>query len=250
MTTTKTELYEAAPFTSGNPDSILAGVWRQILKDLQLDDAILLERISMYTDTLKNIPAKRKAQIRGNLRTDVYKENLTWYSFTKNIRVLGATALLMEFHCKHISRHSKHSLRVELNDNFFDKKKPGEDEDVSPMSAFLSEIMFNLHIDYTMFEMLLELFMRRSNMEYSPQARNDLRAYFRKEFRSPKMSWKSLVKGLSFLCIMEVKMTITLYYGTLSETKHTYEFKLGDIEDIIEDDRVDTGNMKGTPHES
>lgn len=236
----KTELYEAAPFTSGSPDSILAGVWRQILKDMRIDDAILLERISMYVETLKEVPQKRRTQIRGNMRTDVYKENLTWYSFTKNLRILGATSIKMEFRCKHISRYSRHSLLVELNDNFVNKKDENDDGP-SPMSAFLSEIMFNLQIDYTMFEMLLELFMRRSNMEYSPQTRNDLRAYFRKEFRSPKMSWKSLVKGLSFLCILEVDMHITLYYGTLHETKHRYKFKLGDIEDIIEDDRVDTG---------
>lgn len=243
MTTKSTELIEAEPFTSGNPDSVLAGVWRQVVKDLQMDDAILLERISMYVDTLKGVPPKRRAQIRGNMRTDIFKENLTWYTFCKNLRILGANVIRIDFKCKHIARRSHHTLMSMLTDDFVNKKENEDDGTPSPMSTFLAEVMFNLNVDYPMFEMLLELFMRRSNMEYSPQNRNDLRAYFRKEFKSPKMSWKSLIKGLSFLCILEVELAVILTYPSGSETTHNYKFKLGDIEDIIEDDRIDTGTI-------
>ena len=77
--------------------------------------------------------------------------------------------------------------------------------------------------------------MRRTTMEHSPQSNNDLRAYVRKEFKSPKMSWNSLIKGFSFLCILNVKMHVTLTQSFGFKSIHTYQFALADLEDFREE---------------
>lgn len=237
MTTKSTELIEAEPFTTGKPDSILAGVWRQILKDLQIDNSMLYEKISMYADRLKQVPLKRRIQIRGNMRTDAFKENLTWYTFTKNLRALSADQITMVFDCQHIRRKSTHEFVVILNDDFATKKDSDDpDPNVpSPLSAFFAKVIHDLEVDYKMFELLLELYMRRTMMDQSAQSKNDLRAYVRKEFRSNKMSWNSLIKGLSFLCILDVKLKVTLHNSFGYNTEHKYHFMLGDIDSFKEE---------------
>ena len=232
MSTKSTELCEAETFTSGNPDSVLAGVWRQILKDLKIDNAMLYEKISMYTETLTKVPPKRRTQIRGNMRTDVHKEALTWYTFTKNLRALNVSLLTIEFECKHIRQTSNHVLITQLNDDFAVKEKDSEDsEEPSPLSAFFAEMRFKLGVDYAAFEALLDYYMVRSGMEYTTTSKNEQRAYFRKEFKASKMSWKSLIKGFVFLCVREVKISITLTYGYGMETQHKYSFVLGTLDE-------------------
>lgn len=237
MSTKSTELIEAEPFTTGKPDSILAGVWRQILRDQNVDNAMLFEKISMYTDRLTQVPVKRRAQIRGNMRTDAFKDNLTWYTFCKNLRALSIDKVTMTFDCKHIRRTSRHVLEVPLNDDFVTKKdsEDGPSNEPSPLSAFFAKVLYDLGVDYKMFEILLELYMRRTMMDHSPQSKNDLRAYVRKEFRSNKMSWNSLIKGFSFLCILNVELVVTLHHSFGFQTNHTYKFVLGDIDDFREE---------------
>lgn len=241
MTTKSTELIHADPFTSGKPDSILAGLWRQILRDQKIDNAMLYEKISMYADGLTKVPFKRRAQIRGNMRTDAFKENLTWYTFTKNLRAIHVSSISIEFECRHVRRSSSHTLTVELNDDFAvkDKGTSVDEAEASPLSHFFAEVMFNLGIDYSMFEILLEIYMRRTTTEHSPQSKNDLRAYFRKEFRSTKMSWNSLIKGFSFMCILNVKMHVTLTQSFGFKSSHVYAFALADLDDFNEEKEKD-----------
>lgn len=241
MATIPTELAEAAPFTSGKAGRVLAGIWRTILKDKKIDNAMIYEKISIYCDSLTQTTLKRRAQIRGNMRTDALKEDLTLYTFTKNLRALSVQSLEIEFTLKHIRRSSKHILTIPLNDDYVNKSKDGEGEE-SPLGPFLAEVMFNLGIDYSLFETLLELYMRRTASSISPEAKNDLRAYFRKEFRSTKMSWASLIKGFVFLCVLDVDMKITLTQAYNFKSTHNFKFSLAFIEDFSEiKDKEDVG---------
>jgi hypothetical protein len=77
------------------------------------------------------------AQVRGNLRTDVGKEAMTWYTFTKCLRVLGTDHLVIDFLLYQLRQTSQHSLQTVLDDSFYtdksdkergDKKQSAEDK--------------------------------------------------------------------------------------------------------------------------
>lgn len=195
----------------------------------------------MYADSLTTLTPKKRAQIRGNMRTDVLKANLTWYTFTKNLRVLNAKNIQFDFNCKHIRRHSNHTLIVDLNDDFVTKSKEDESDVPSPLGPFFAQMMFDLGIDYPMFETLLEFFIYRTGGVNTPQGRNDTRAYIRKEFRSPKMSWISLIKGFTFLCVMEVTMNIRVTYSYGIVSNHRYRFALGDLDHKPSKEEIENG---------
>lgn len=228
MVTMTTELKKAEPFISGKPESVLAGVWRTILKDQRIDNALVIERITAYCESLEQVSVKRRAQIRGNMRTDAFKDGLTLYTFSKLLRALSVDEVQFDFHCKHLRRTSAHRLTLPITDDFVDKKEREEDVK-SPLGPFLAKMMFDLGVDYSMFEALLEFYMRRTMKTCTPKTRNDLRAYFRKEFRSDKMSWNSLINGFNFLCVVMVNMTITLKYKYDFRTTHTYKFTLSEL---------------------
>lgn len=197
----------------------------------------MVEKITHYTDSLVGLDQKRKSQIKGNIRADILKDSLTWYTFRKNVRTLGAVKMHFTFKCKHTKRDSVHELTEELDDDFVKKDKEEKD---SPLSGFFAKVQYDLGVDYKTFELLLEHFMRRRIPieDQGPQNKNDLRAYFRKEFKSNRMSWNSLVKGFDFLCVLECEMVLLISYKHEGITStHTYKFALSEMEDHKRQDK-------------
>lgn len=223
---------------SGGVDSILAGLWRKVLADLEVDDAVLLDRIDRYSKKVTEGFPERAAQIRGNLRTDVYKDAMTWYTFTKCLRVLSVEYFEIDFTLKHLRSTTMHRLKVKLDDSFFiDEKENDEKDPKEPtvLSVFFNEILHQLNVGVNLFEALLEQYMRRAKVTVNVRNRTHIRGYLKKDFSAPKMSWKSFVKGMIFLCVLEMDMKLVLHHRKNYLTAHDYRVILSDVEDYIEE---------------
>lgn len=223
---------------SGGVDSILAGLWRKVLQDLEVDDAALLDRIDRYSKKVTTNFPDRAAQIRGNLRTDVYKEAMTWYTFTKCLRVLGVEYFEIDFTLKHLRSITTHRLKVKLDDTFFEDEKDSEEKDTKDptvLSVFFNEILHQLNVGVHLFEALLEQYMRRAKVTANIRNRTHIRGYLKKDFSAPKMSWKSFVKGMIFLCVLAMDLKMTLHHRKNYQTTHDYRVVLSDTEDYIEE---------------
>lgn len=231
-----------APLQTGGVDSILAGLWRKVLNDLDIDDSTILDKIDRYSKKVTKDFPERSAQIRGNLRTDVNKDAMTWYTFTKCLRVIGVEYFEIEFKLHHLRMVSSHVLRVKLDDHFFLSDEEEKDpKEPTALSVFFKDMLHQLSIGVTMFESLLEHYMRREKVAINLRNKTHIRGYLKKDFSAPKMSWKSFVKGMVFLCVLKMDMHLILHLRRNQITEHDYEVVLGDMEDYTEELKNELG---------
>lgn len=229
---------------TGGVDSILAGLWRKILIDLDVDDSTLLDKIDRYSKKATKDQPERAAQIRGNLRTDVNKEAMTWYTFTKCLQVLGVEYMEIKFTLHHLRMNSIHLLTVPLNEKMLIADEDDEEKDPKEptlLSTFFKGILHNLGVGVNMFESLLEQYMRREKVSINLRNKTHIRGYLKKDFSAPKMSWKSFVKGMIFLCVLKMNMEASLRLRKNQLSTHHYEVLLGDVEDYNEELKNELG---------
>lgn len=229
------------PIYTGAEDSTLAGIWRKILNDLQIPDEAIADRIDSYAEKVtKNFPEKL-SQIRGNLRIDVTKAAMTWFTFTKCLRMLGVEHFEMEFTLHHLRKTSVHTLHVSLEDNFFESEKEKDDKTPSVLSSFFKSIQHDLGVGVTMFEALLEDYMRQEKLVMNLRNKTNVRGYLKKDFSSPKMSWRNFMKAMVFLCVLKSDIKLTLVFPKGVTSTHEYKILLGDMEDYSLEMKNDLG---------
>lgn len=227
---------------TGGADSILAGLWRKILLDLDVDDSTLLDKIDRYSKKATLEQPERAAQIRGNLRTDVNKDAMTWYTFTKCLQMLGVEYMEIKFTLHHLRMTSIHTLQVPLDGVMLVADEEDKDpKEPSLLSVFFKGILHNLEVGVIMFESLLEQYMRREKVSINLQNKTHIRGYLKKDFSAPKMSWKSFIKGMIFLCVLKINLEASLRLRKNQLTIHHYEVILGDQEDYNEEIKNELG---------
>ena len=165
MATETIMFQEPGRISSGSADSILAGVWRQILSDLNVDNTLLSDRINKYAERVTKACPEKLPQVRGNLRTDVGKTSMTWFTLTKNLRVLDVSFVSIKFTCRHVHRNSEHILGEVLNDPDLDAvdddDEKSEKTEPNTLSLFFNDVLHNLGVGVIMFEELLNRFLQR-----------------------------------------------------------------------------------------
>ena len=216
---------------TGTADSILAGLWRQIKKELGVDDAKVESLIDSYTVVLcKNHPEER-TQVRGNLRSELSKETMTWKAFMKGIKVLRAKRVEIAFVLHHVTLISTHTLVLDLQESDqSDEEAPKRNQ----LSDFFHNVMNDLGIDLGKFDKLLGGYMVRSKIPITTKNRTHLRGNLKKELLGPKLTWRSLIKGFNFLCVVKFEIRLKLFLRNLAPTEHHRVVVLNDIEDFEE----------------
>lgn len=219
---------------SGDPDSLLAAIWKRILIDYRFDEAMLTERVTRYAEGIDFLPERKRLQLRGNMLVDVNRHTMTWYTFTKNLRILNATELRMSMHCHHLRRTSDQVLTCALTDDYLMKEEKPDNNTPNEIALFFRGMCDNLGLDIEMFDILLDLYMARNGLiAASPQEKLSLKSYIRKEFRAPRMSWATLMKAFNFLCVQRVELIARLSYGYKEDTTHHYHFQLDKLDNLF-----------------
>ncbi len=231
--------------SSGSADSILAGIWRQILNDLKVDNALLSDRINKYAERVTKSCPDKLPQVRGNLRTDVGKTTMTWFTLTKNLRVLDMSFISIKMTCRHVHRNSEHLLGERLTDPDPEFLDLDEDKDnrtePNTLSLFLQDVLRNLGVGVIMFEELLNRFLQRNKLDLNARNRTNVRGYLKKDFYAPRMTWKTIIKAMNFLCVTIIEFDITLTSRKGRVTKHRYVAQISNIEDFAEELKTGRG---------
>lgn len=238
---TENAITQRGPLLAGGVDSILAGLWRKILLDLDIDDSTLLDKIDRYSKKITPGQPDRSAQIRGNLRTDINKDAMTWYTFTKCLKMLGVEYLEIKFTLHHLRLKSLHTIRVAMDKIDVEEETEKDPKEPSALSIFFKGIMHNLGVGLTLFESLLEQYMRREKITVNLRNMTHIRGYLKKDFFAPKMSWKSFVKGMVFLCVLKMDLEATLKLRKDQISIHNYQVLLGDLEDYNQELKNELG---------
>lgn len=239
--TIETTIHQRPPLFNGGADSVLAGLWRKILRDLSIDETTLLDKVDKYSKELTASTPEKAAQVRGNLRTDINKEDMTWFTFLKCLRLLGAEKLRFDLKLSHTQGKSDHSLSVSLKELSEDTEKESDVKKQNDLSIFFKGILNKLNVGVTLFETLLEQYMRREKVTINVRNTTHIRGYLKKDFFAPKMSWKSFIKGMMFLAVVKMEITATLEFKKAKMTEHIYSVLLGEIDDYESDGAPNPG---------
>lgn len=224
---------------SGTADAILAGIWRIILKDLDIDPARLYDLVASYASTMTNLDPQKRSQWHGNVLSDLRNDQMTWRTFKRGPMILKAKRVTMEFVLHHYRFKTKHSFIMEYGA----PDEPEEPIDANgekmptELSVFFNSIMEELGVSVTEFNRLLSSYMRRMKIPITPSNRTYIRGNFKKEFTGLRLSWASFIRGLDFLTVPSFDLTVTIEYKGRRERKssHTTNVILNDISDMLAD---------------
>lgn len=228
------------PITSGTADAALAGVWRKILTDLGIDPVRLDDLVYQYTRKMTHVDVNKRTQWYGNVTSDLKEGSITWSTFLRGPKALGAEKMVMEFILHHRWVRTRHVLIIHYG-------PPNEPEEVlgpkgekppTELYLFFTRILKDLEVSVEKFNDLLTCYMRRIlRVENTPVNRSFLRGNYKKNFTDPRLSWANFIKGLDFLTIPELDLNITITFGGKrgKTTHHHVHILINEIKDMLVD---------------
>ena len=214
---------------TGTADSILAGLWRQIKKELSVDDVKIESLVDSYATLIHPKNHEDRIQFRGNLRSELSKDTMTWKTFMKGIRVLRVVKMEIYFTLHHVTLVSQHKLTIDLSSQ--EEEEPKRNQ----LSNFFHTLLNDLGVDLGKFDRLLASYMYRALIPITTKNRTHIRGNLKKELLGPKLTWRSLIKGFNFLCVVKFDMRLRLFIKNLAPTEHVRTVILNDIDDFQED---------------
>lgn len=196
--------------------------------------------MEQYSRRMTYMTPQKRTSWYGNVSPDLIGPSITWMTFLRGPRVLGAKKMTLEFVLKHRFVRTRHTLIIEYGkpDEPEEVLLPNGDKPPTELGLFFPRIMFDLGVTPSIFNDLLTSYMRRIlRVESTPNNRSYLRGNFRKTFIEPRLSWTNFIKGLDFLTIPEFDLNITIETGGRRGkiTHHHERIVLNEISDMLVD---------------
>ncbi len=224
---------------SGTADTVLAGLWRIILKDERIDPARLDDLINQYSRKMTNVDAQTRTQWYGNVASDLKADQMTWRTFKRGPMVLGAkrmeiTLILHHLNCR--TRH-KYVLHYPPPDQSEEIDTGDGGKQATELSIFYAQILMNLDVSVGTLNRLLRTYMQRRHMRITPANSTYMRGNLKKEIIGKRLSWASFVKGIDLLTVPRFGVEIALFYDNRHKktTYHGTTITLNDIKDMLAD---------------
>lgn len=218
---------------SGTADAVLAGIWRKICYDLDIDDARLDDLILGYTKKMTYNDAQKRSQDYGNWSSDLRQGQMTWTTFLRGPRCLNVKRMSMEFKLHHLRYSSYHTLVKEYPPPGVMVEETETADTVTELSQFLMQIMHDLGVTISKISELLNVFVRRQTRLSGTKP--SLKGNVKKEFFNPRLSWANFIRALDFLTIPSFDLKITLeFYGKRKKvTYHRMSIVINTVEDLL-----------------
>lgn len=240
---------------SGTADAVLSGMWRQIMRDYQIEEGRIDDLIFEYSNKMTHLDANKRQQFRGNVPSDLRKDTMSWRAFVVGLMILGTTEFEVRLRLHHLNSMTEHAFTK----TFPPPDQPGQDDDEEEMdeskaelkprtdlSMFFSGILNDLAISISQFDHLLGNYMIRMRVPMTARNRTHVRGNLKKELMGRRLSWASLVKGLNFLKVTRFDFILTLKFKNGRESVHQRLIILNDREDLIEEIRLGEEALRAT----
>lgn len=218
--------------SSGVSDAVLSAMFRQIKADYNIDDTRIDDLVENFSRKMTHLPIEKRLHWRGNVPSDLKKDTMTWRTFVRGIRALGALGFDLDFALKHKSGIiTQHRFIKEL-------PKPDEMEDesdeetgkksVTDLHLFYMQIMNELGISFIMFDDLVRLCVNRITSKTANKG--NARGNLKKDLLRERLSWANFIKGLVLLNITEFEFKITLKFKRSRTSTHKRKIYLPEYE--------------------
>jgi hypothetical protein len=212
---------------TGGPESILATMYRQILKDLNIPK----HRFEVLARNFVNSPKFNADNREINLYKDLMNINVKWKSFIRGLQALNAKEVNFIF--KLVDRDNNRSTHKELI-QFLPECKivSNPNKDISNTGVILASIFHRVLLERNItserFDMYLVDYFANQVNDSDIVVRNvaTVRGNVRKECFRDNMTWQVFIKALAFIQIVKFDMEIELIHQYMKPTIHRREIIL------------------------
>lgn len=182
---------------SGAPDSVLAGLFSQILKDLSVDNARFEDCVYEYARKISNTTDLKKiSSTHGNIVNRFRRNVMTWNVFVKGISTLGVRRMEIALTVRTVDDvETVAAASLDFIPEIVAKDvKMKYSEDILP--SLVGQIQNNLGIDGPRLSDLLRIHINECYRDSPPNTHTNIKNGFRKDLTSRPMSWKFLIRAL------------------------------------------------------
>lgn len=236
---------------TGEPDAVLAGVWRQIMRNYGMDFARLDDLVTDYSKLMTFMTPEKQSQYRGNVLSDLKGERMTWGTFLRGIRCLKMQKMDFILHLHHLNYITEHTLTKEFAPPDVDIdaiRLPNGEKPPTELYYLYTSIRHDLGISVSDVQHLLTKYMVRCRIPLTPKNKTSVRGNIKKDLFMERLSWANLIRGLNFLEIVKFEVEIVLYPKKGKSTRHRRVIILNDPQDLREELEAidDKGSLSDT----
>lgn len=224
-------------------DSVLPALYRNIIKDLGIEEGRFLVNIDKYVrKTIEPENFKEVSSIRGNLRKELLRSVMTWKVFIRGLKVINIRQFVFTVKAEVTrkpwedgSTEAYVAYRIVLDEKIkIEDSKVITDTDSVLASAF-REIMFIMGVTPQKFMMLIADYIVKANVPTNMREVSSTRGNLKKELFKKAITWKVFVKGLSFLHVRRFIITIGLHHWNGKITEHSFPVTIDDLHGDTDD---------------
>jgi hypothetical protein len=227
------------PIPTRSVDSVLPVFYREILKDLTIDEGRFLVCVEKYVRrTIDPNDIKEISSIRGNLKKELLRSVMTWKVFIKGLQVINVRKFDLALHVEIMRKENEEGpkeVAVVYKVNL-DPKLPklvGEVTKTDSLLAMLfKDIMFKMGVNAQHFMRLIADYIFKANIPANVKEISSTRGNLKKELFKSSITWKVFIKGLSFLHVKRFTLGIYLHHHNGKVTEHKRSVNLDDIYEL------------------
>lgn len=207
--------------TTGMPDSILSGLYRTVLNQLNIEESRFTNLVHKFTArTSGNLDSKALSGIRSNYRTGLLKSVMTWKVFMKGFQVINVTDISIGFQIWFNDDKVEPISVLAHIDLRLDRPEEADEYFETVLSKLLGEIMLAANVHTARFSELLTLYIRRTNLPVNIETVSSIKGKLKKDFSAKRISWKVFIKGLMFMDVCKFVFAVKLQHRRGDHTEH------------------------------
>ena len=210
---------------SGGPGAVLARLFRTVMFDLGITENDRYDSMmARYIQKARLLPdAAKQEAARIGLSKELLKESITWKTFLKGLEFLYVKQVDFSLTLERNGALSEHSHSFLLGS----REQPGKH-----LAVLLGIIFHELDIRGDEYSQLTDAYIERSRTIVHKRQRATIRASISKELLKTVMTWKTFLKGLSFIGVQRFTISIRLHHTVKKLSMHTVQVSLdGEIGD-------------------
>lgn len=218
--------------SEGPPESILAGIYRSILRDLAVERRTFWNLINRYiSKSMSGMSADSVSSTQTNNRNDFLRTSMTWKVWMKGFHILSVkkidiTTKLVIIH-NGVEKEAKadHTIELKRANIVSEKILEQYNED---LGTILSLLRFDFGFTPEEFHAILKQHAMENQDEKLSYEKAKAKQHSAKTMLlSKKPSWKTFIKCLYILNVKRLEIGVKLYHRNGKQTTHGREVNFG-----------------------
>lgn len=229
MSTQQTALlpYES-DISEGPPESILAGIYRSILRDLVVERRTFWNLINRYiSKSMSGMSADSVSSTQTNNRNDFLRTAMTWKVFCKGFHILSAkkfeitVKVIIDYNGVQREAKATHTVEMKQANIVTEKILEQYNEDLGKL---LELLRFDFQFSAEEFHAILKKHSIESQgADLSYEKAKAIQHSAKTMLLSKKVSWKTFIKCLYILNVKRLEVGILIFHRNGKQTTHGRE---------------------------